>query len=273
MPELPEVETVRNTLKQYVINHRVESVDSYWDNIIVGEVDAFRERIYGQVIHDVKRLGKFLIFELDQDVMISHLRMEGKYFYCDYHDPVEKHTHVCIHLDKGKDLRYHDVRKFGKLQLVDKSNYLEVEPLNRLGKEPFHITVDELYSAFQKTSLPIKTALLDQGMIAGIGNIYANEICFVSKIDPYRKARDLSKEEVALIIEKSIYILNRAIEQGGTSIHTFSSNGITGLFQQQLFVHGKNNQPCQICGSLILKEKINQRGTYYCPTCQEVKKK
>ena len=269
MPELPEVETVRHTLKKYVVGHRIIDCTSHWNNIIVGEVVEFIDRVKNQKIYDVLRMGKYLIFELDDYMMISHLRMEGKYFYCDTSDERNKHSHICFHLDNDKDLRYDDVRKFGKLQLVDKNQYLLLPPLNNLGKEPFDITVDELYNLFQKSSLPIKSALLEQKMIAGIGNIYANEICFAVNINPYKKAKFLTKEEVSLIIEKSIKILSRAIELGGTSIHSFSSGGITGLFQQELQVHGLVGKACVNCGSEILKCKVQQRGTYYCPVCQK----
>jgi len=272
MPELPEVETVRKTLKNRVLDHKIISFDCYWPNIIIGDQKEFAERIIGQTIGDVLRRGKYLLFMLDTDVIISHLRMEGKYYYSSTSKEKEKHTHVIFHLDKDKDLRYYDVRKFGTLQVVDKQEFDTVPPISLLGKEPFDMTAEELYERFKSISLPIKSALLNQKWVAGIGNIYANEICFAAKINPYKKAKDLSIKEIELIVEKSKEILNKAISLGGTTIHSFSNEGITGLFQQELFVHGLKNQKCLLCGDTIVKVKLQQRGTYYCPTCQGVKK-
>lgn len=212
-------------------------------------------------------MGKYLIFILDNDAFVSHLRMEGKYHIVDSQQPITKHTHVSFHLDNGEDLRYLDIRKFGRMRLVDKNHYLEELPLSKLGKEPFDISTDELYDLLHHSSLTIKGTLLNQGIMSGIGNIYANEICFAMHIDPRTKAARLSKKRCDELRRVSIDILNRAIKQGGTTISTFDSNGIHGLFQIELKVHGK--EICSVCGSQIKKIYINQRGTYFCPTCQK----
>ncbi|MEG0276663.1 MAG: DNA-formamidopyrimidine glycosylase [Coprobacillus sp.] len=267
MPELPEVETVRQTLKQFILNEEIESIDVYYDKIIDGDTKEFIECMTHQTIRDIDRVGKYLIFILDHDAFISHLRMEGKYHIVDRDVPRDKHTHVSFHLKSGKDLRYMDTRKFGRIQRVDINHYLELSPLNKLGKEPFYITTEELYTALHKSSLPIKTILLDQSVIAGIGNIYANEICYLMKIDPRSKASRLSKQRVNELREISADVLTRAIAQGGTTIHSFDSNGIHGLFQVQLNVHGQ--KICPSCHQDIKKIMLNQRGTYYCPHCQK----
>lgn len=267
MPELPEVETVRQTLKQFVINEEIVSIEVYYDKIIDGDTKEFIRCMTHQTIRDIDRVGKYLIFILDNEAFISHLRMEGKYHIVDRNVPIDKHTHVCFHLASGKDLRYIDTRKFGRIQRVDIDHYLESKPLKKLGKEPFDITTEELYTSLHKSSLAIKTVLLDQSIMAGIGNIYANEICFLMRIDPRAKASRLSKRRVNQLREVSIDVLQRAIAQGGTTIHSFDSNGIHGLFQVQLNVHGQHI--CPICQKDVKKIMLNQRGTYYCPDCQK----
>ena len=270
MPELPEVETVRQTLKNFVLNQKIENIEIYYQNIVDGDCEEFKHILISQSIIDIKRVGKYLIFELENDNFISHLRMEGKYLYVTRDTPIEKHTHLVFQFENGMDLRYHDTRKFGRLQLVSKTDYINQEPLNKLGKEPFDLSADEFYSSIRYSNLPIKTVLLDQTKIAGLGNIYANEVLFRARIHPLTKASNLSKNKCQLLIHQSIDVLNEAISQGGTTIRSFSSNGIHGLFTQQLNVHGKENEPCPCCEYPIMRKKINGRSAYYCTKCQKI---
>jgi formamidopyrimidine-DNA glycosylase len=266
MPELPEVETVRQTLRQFVLKQKIEGVDVYYDKVIDGDTNTFIQSVTRQTIQEIDRVGKYLIFLLDDVAFVSHLRMEGKYHILDQKSPIDKHTHVVFHLPQ-QDLRYIDTRKFGRIQLVDRYHYKEQLPLSKLGKEPFDISTEELYQAFHQSSLPVKTLLLNQNIMSGIGNIYANEICFLMRIDPRTKANRLSKKRVDELRQISIDVLNRAIAQGGTTIHSFDANGIHGLFQVQLNVHGQ--KVCSQCQSEIKKIMVHQRGTYYCPQCQK----
>jgi formamidopyrimidine-DNA glycosylase len=266
MPELPEVETVRQTLRKFVLHKKIESVDVLYSKIIDGDSEEFINKISNQTINEIDRYGKYLIFILDDYAFLSHLRMEGKYNIVSKDTKISKHTHVIFHF-KDEDLRYIDTRKFGRMKLIDKEHYLEIAPLSLLGKEPFDISVDELYDKFHKSSLPIKSALLDQSIMSGIGNIYANEICFEMRIHPHAKVNRLSKKRVEQLKNVSIDILNRAILQGGTTIHSFDSNGIHGLFQVELNVH--HQEICPICKGKITKEMYKGRGTYYCKNCQK----
>lgn len=266
MPELPEVETVRNTLKQLVIHRKIESIEAIYPKIIEDDLETFINTCTNQTINDIDRLGKFLIFKLDDIAFVSHLRMEGKYHYVDKTEPLNKHDHIIFNLDNGKQLRYSDTRKFGRIKLVSLDNYRNEPPLSKLGPEPFFANADDLYQRFQQCKQPIKNALLDQSILAGIGNIYANEICFALLLDPNAPACNLKKETVAELIKVSCDILNEAIRQGGTTIHSFSANGIDGLFQVKLKVHMQKT--CSICNGPISKIKIKGRGTYYCPHCQ-----
>lgn len=270
MPELPEVETVRQTLRHLVLNRTIENVTVLYPAIVEGDVASFIQAVQGQTIREIDRKGKYLIFILDQIAFLSHLRMEGKYLFEPSSTPIEKHTHLIFQLDQGMDLRYHDVRKFGRLMLVDHDQYLSMEPLAKLAKEPFYLTAAELYAQLKDCHQPIKTALLDQTKIAGLGNIYANEVLFRAAIHPLTKASELSLQKVQLLLDCACAVLSEAITQGGTTIRSFSSNGIHGLFTQQLDVHGRDGEICHRCGYHIIKKKINTRTAYYCPKCQKI---
>jgi len=273
MPELPEVETVVNTLKHLLIGKSFESVDVYWDNIIDHiSVSELKESIKGQRINDITRRGKIIIFCLDDYYLLSHLRMEGKY-YIDSKQVIDKHSHVSFKLDDDSFLIYNDTRKFGKISLV-KKDYLDLHPFFvKLGKEPFVITDKELYEKLQKKMIPIKTALLDQNTMSGLGNIYVDEVLFRCKIHPLTPANKISKVKVKAIIENAIVTLNKAIALGGTTIRSYTSSlGVTGRFQNELLVHTKVGQACPVCGTKIEKIKVGGRGTYLCKKCQKIKK-
>ena len=269
MPELPEVETVRRSLKKLVLNKKILSASVYWSNIIAyPEVKEFEEKIKNQTILDINRYGKWLMFELNDYYLLSHLRMEGKYFIRKTEDPKEKHQHVFFHLDDGTDLRYNDIRKFGKMYLLNKDEVYKVKPLSLLGLEPWDskLTKDYLKEKFHKK--PIKTELLDQSIIVGIGNIYVDEILFLSKINPTKLATKLTNKELENIIINTKKILEEAIESGGTTIKSYtSSEGVHGRFQENLLVHTKDI--CPICKNKIEKIKIGGRTTYYCIKCQK----
>lgn len=273
MPELPEVETVRQTLRNFVLHHTVQNVEVLWPNIVEGEIERFKTVLQGQKLLEIDRKGKYLIFLFDNIAMISHLRMEGKYLYEPSDTPIEKHSHVIFHLDNKMDLRYHDVRKFGRLALVAKEDYLHSLHLAKVGEEPFDLDAATLKALFTNCRQPIKTALLDQSKIAGLGNIYANEVLFRAGIHPLSLACDLSLVRLQKILDTSCEVLNEAIAKGGTTIRSFSSNGIHGLFALELDVYGKENEPCCRCGATIVSQKINQRTAFYCPKCQKLIRK
>ena len=276
MPELPEVETVRQSLRLKIKDKTIKDVNIYYDGIIeYPSVKEFCKKIKGQKINDIDRYGKWLMFVLDDYYLLSHLRMEGKYFIKNNKDKVLKHEHVIFKLDDGNELRYMDVRKFGKMHLIEKNKIKEIGPLVDLGLEPWdkELTVDYLKNIFCKKKLPIKSVLLDQSIIVGIGNIYADEILFLSCINPLKKAMDLNDRELSNIIKYTRLELEDAIRKGGTTIRSYSSvNGIHGLFQQELNVHTKEGEKCPRCGENIIKIKVGGRGTYYCESCQKLTK-
>ncbi|UOQ46177.1 DNA-formamidopyrimidine glycosylase [Halobacillus salinarum] len=273
MPELPEVETVRKTLKQLVINKTIDQITVHWGNIIKRPKDPmdFTRALHGQTIRDMKRKGKFLLFELDDLTLVSHLRMEGKYSVQDSTTEPLKHTHVIFHFTDGTELRYQDVRKFGTMHIFEKGKEGESKPLSLLGPDPFDeaFTLDYFYRKLQKTSRNIKAVLLDQSVIAGLGNIYVDEALYRAKIHPERIAKELTKQEAESIRQSSIHTITDAVAQGGTTIRSYlNGQGQMGMFQQKLMVYGKEHSLCQECGTPIIKLKVSGRGTHVCLTCQ-----
>lgn len=269
MPELPEVETVRRVLQREVKGKKILSASIYWENIIASpKVKEFEEKIQNQVIKNIDRYGKWLMFELSDYYLLSHLRMEGKYFIRDTKDSKEKHQHVIFHLDDGTDLRYNDTRKFGKMYLLDKDEVFNEKPLKDLGLEPWDKNLDADYLKRKMKGKPIKTELLDQSIITGIGNIYADEILFACKINPTLPANTLTQTDYNNIIYNTRKILTEAIENGGTTVKSYTSaEGVHGRFQSHLNVHTKDY--CPKCKGDIIKITVGGRGTYYCANCQK----
>lgn len=273
MPEKPEVITVVNSLKPKLIGKTITNCNVYWDNIIAyPTVDEFKKEIINQKINDIKTRGKFIVMILDDYDLLIHLRMEGKFMFREKNDEITKHEHVEFILDEDVSFRYHDVRKFGKMYLIKKEKINKVKPLSELGLEfdDKNLTKDYLFDKFKNKKLPIKTVLLDQSIITGIGNIYDDEILFMSKISPLRKACDIKTDECDEIIKNTKEVLNEAIKAGGTTIRSFtSSEGVHGLFQHSLKCHGKEGEPCPECGNAFIKIRVGGRGTTYCSHCQK----
>lgn len=277
MPELPEVETVRRTLEHQILNEKIIKVDVYYAGIIQNqEPEEFKKCLIGQSIKRIFRYGKYLFFILDDVTIISHLRMEGKYFIKKEIEQLNPHEHIIFHFISQRTLRYHDTRKFGTMRVVKTTdiNLLLKEPeIAKLGKEANDLTftADELYNALQHKSMTIKQALLDQSIISGLGNIYVDEVCFLSNLSPMMKCTQITKYDCANILNNSKIVLTKAIEAGGTTIRSYTSSlGVTGRFQLNLYVHTKEGKECTKCHSIILKTKVGGRGTYYCPTCQKL---
>lgn len=272
MPELPEVETVRQVLRKNIIGQEIAGIDVHYEKMIHGiGVDEFKKALIGKKIKEIYRLGKYLYFELDDDLyLISHLRMEGKYYLKDSSLPKEKHEHIIFRFNNEMTLRYDDTRKFGVMELRNKDNLFTTHPLSDLGPEAYEVTPMHLANTLKRKA-PIKTLLLDQSIVAGIGNIYADEICFMAQINPNTLGINLTFDDCQRISDASKTVIERAIKAGGTTIRSYTSSlGVTGRFQLELNVHTKVGKPCPKCQTSILKTKIGGRGTYYCPNCQKI---
>jgi len=267
MPELPEVQTVLDTLANQIKDRKIVDIKILYKPIVETDEKTFKNSLINQHFRVFKRRGKYLIFEMDDISLVSHLRMEGKYFILDESTPLSKHDHVIFYLDDGKQLRYNDVRKFGRMELRNKEK--EYRDFHGLGPEPFsdEFCAEYCLNYFKNNKLPIKQVLLDQSFVAGIGNIYADEINYAIKINPKTKASNLTKKDCANIVLHTRKILAKAIEAGGTTIRSYTSSlGVTGRFQLNLNVHTKSE--CPKCKGKIKKIVVGGRGTYYCPNCQ-----
>ncbi len=274
MPELPEVETIKNNLLNIVKNKKIIDVKVLRDSTILNDKIEFINSIKNKTIKDITRIGKFLIFHLDDDVcFLSHLRMEGKYYQFKKEEKDSKYARVVFYFDDDSKLCYDDSRSFGIMKLSNEKNILKEKEIAKLGLEPFDIKdPDYLYQKAKNKNIPIKTFLLDQSVMAGLGNIYVDEVLFKTKIHPLNKPSSLSIDDCKNIIDNSIITLNKAIKAGGSTIKSYHpGKGIDGNFQVQLQVYGKKGQPCPICQHPLRKIRVNGRGTTYCPICQPYK--
>lgn len=276
MPELPEVETVRRVLARTVLHQTITSVTVRYPAIVKGNPDVFVETLLNQTIQSIERKGKYLIFLMNQTIMISHLRMEGRYRYyasLDLMDKENSYLHVWFEFHDGSVLAYEDVRKFGRFELHSRSDWDQGLIQLPLGREPQEFKdANELHERWSHRSIRLKQGLLHQPLIAGIGNIYADEICFRSKLSPWIPLNRLTLADTAFVLHHAQVILQEAIDQGGTTVRSYhSEDGIDGRFQQNLFVYGREGKPCRVCGTPIVKSTLASRGTHFCPNCQSPK--
>ncbi len=272
MPEIAEVETVRNTLKEKIVGKKIKKVTIRYPKIIETDIEEFQKLLPNQTFLDIQRIGKWLIFELDDYALLSHLRMEGKYFLKKETEPYEKHEHIIFTLNDHTDLRYHDTRKFGRMALMKKDEVKKYKAIQKQGIEPLSasLTREYLYKKLKPRQIPMKTLLLDQTIISGLGNIYADEVLFEAKISPWKKGNEITKKDCDNLILASKKVIAKAIEEGGTTIRSYTSSlGVTGRFQQHLQVHKRENEECYNCHSKIRRDKIGGRSSYYCPKCQK----
>ncbi|MGI6225538.1 MAG: DNA-formamidopyrimidine glycosylase [Peptococcales bacterium] len=279
MPELPEVETVRRTLEPKLLGKKIIDVEVNLPKLIkipAGDAQAFRSILMGQKFLETRRRGKYLLFVLDNDyVLVVHLRMTGRLLYVNKEEPVVKHTHLFFFLDDGNELRFHDTRQFGLIYLVPKGSLHLINGLKTLGPEP--LSDDFTFACFEESlkgkKQRVKAFLLDQRCVAGIGNIYADEILFQAGIHPDETVDNLTQND-----KNSLWIaikdrLQKGVEHRGTSIKDYVDGfGNTGTFQHELRVYGKAGQPCFKCGALIERIKVAGRTTAYCPQCQKRRK-
>lgn len=290
MPELPEVETVRKVLSLWCKDQIIKQVYVYYPRVLENsDEQSLNTLICGKKIIDMKRRGKFLVFDLGDYVLLSHLRMEGKWHYGFFKgksglegyefDPLtkenskeDKHVHFVMELENGQILMYHDVRKFGRIGVYNKENYETTSPLQKLGKEPFDnsLNANELMNKFKTCKMGLKQMLLSQEYIVGVGNIYADEICFKMGLLPTTPVKDLTMEQCDKLIKETIIVLNKAIELGGSTIKSYhAANNVDGKFQNELLAYGREGKPCIRCNTPLHKTFLNGRGTTYCPSCQK----
>jgi len=273
MPELPEVESIKRTLAKNVLGKRIADAKVIWPSAVISVPGKnFIELIKNRTIEDLGRRGKYLLLHLDNNYsLIVHFRMTGRLIYYKEKGAVDKHTHVVFYLEQG-ELHYSDIRKFGRIQVVSTPNIHAVPFLAKLGPEPLDETFNFIVLGQQlaKKRGNIKAALLDQTVLAGLGNIYTDEALFKAGILPQRNVESLKVSEIILLYDSICEVLKEGIKAGGTSFRDYrDADGNKGLFQESLMVYGRAGQDCKICGQKLSKVKVAGRTTVYCPGCQK----
>jgi len=274
MPELPEVETVRRTLEQLVVGKTIEDVTVQLPRIVrlPDDVELFRTHLRGAEITEIGRRGKFLKIVCPPWVLVSHLRMEGKYRVASQEEPLEKHTHVIFHFTDGTELRYRDVRQFGTMHLFEKGTEETQNPLKKLGPEPLsdEFTLEWFKEQIVKKRSKVKAVLLNQEFLTGLGNIYVDESLFAAGIHPERLASSLQEEEIERLFASIRETLSEAVKLGGSSVRSYlNGQGEMGMFQLKIQVYGRKNEPCPRCGQPIERLVVAGRGTHVCSQCQK----
>ena len=276
MPEMPEVETVRRTLLPLIKGKTIKEVTVWYPKIITGDAKEFKQQLVGKKITTIDRYAKYLLIRLSGNLtVVSHLRMEGKYRLVKINTKKDKHDHVQIVFSDNSALRYNDVRKFGRMQLIKTGTEKEKTGISKLGAEPNSatFTVSYLQNGLARKKKNIKNTLLDQSIVAGLGNIYVDEVLWETKIHPLSQANTIPTKKVAQLHDNINSLIELAIAERGTTIHTYlDANGKTGGFQKMLQVYGHKGEPCVRCGTPLEKIKVNGRGTTFCPKCQVIYK-
>ncbi len=275
MPELPEVEVVRRGLLGHLPGRSITSFYSNGKKLrIPVPAEEIKARLIGARIVDVTRRAKYLLIHFDNRVLlILHLGMTGNLGLFHHGSKPDIHHHLRWGLDNGYELRYHDVRRFGSVRIVDAEQVhsLEQTIFGTTGPEPFSAAFDGryLYDLARNKSQPVKNFIMDSRVVAGVGNIYANESLFSAGIRPARKAGAISEKRYSLLVEEIRNVLTRAIDCGGSTISDFiDTGGVSGYFQMHFNVYGKRDLACPTCSTPIRHQKLGGRASFFCSHCQ-----
>jgi len=273
VPELPEVETVRLSLAPHLVGHRVVEVEARRIRLREGiEPVSWRERLQGTRILALERRGKYLLAHAEGAVALFHLGMSGRMVLRRPEEPRDPHTHLVLRMDHGLEVRFIDPRRFG-VAVVLRPEALDGHPgFRRLGAEPLSDGMhDVLRQAAARSRAPIRSVLLDQTVLAGLGNIYANEALARAGISPLRRARAISARRIGVLAGAVRQVLEEALEAGGTTLRDggfVNASGDAGYFAVRLLVYGREGEPCVSCGAPIRRRVLTGRSVFYCPKCQ-----
>lgn len=281
MPELPEVETVRRGLNKLTLAQEIRGGDVLLQRSIAHplSVDDFLVPLKHATITSWQRRGKYLLAQLNKldgseaGWLGVHLRMTGQLLWLNQNEPLQKHARVRLFFADGKELRFVDIRTFGKMWQVPAGEAPEkiITGLKRLGPEPFssEFSTQYLVNKLQNRQISIKTALLDQALVAGVGNIYADEALFLAGVMPKTPCATLQLEQVEILRTAIIQVLQKGIDSGGTSFSNFLNVlGVNGNYAGLAWVYGRRGQPCRVCGTPIERLKLGGRSAHFCPSCQ-----
>ena len=271
MPELPEVETIRRDLAGEIVGATIMGITSSWPKKVLPSLEQIQEHTVGKEIVSVSRVGKVLSIDLDDaSHLLIHLKLSGQVLLRPAgtdDDPYVRHT---IFLSGGREIRFADMRKFGYVRLVDEDEWHEF--CTGFGPEPAPSdeVITHLMEVIERRRVAIKSILLEQTVLAGVGNIYANDALFLSRIHPARPGHSLSRDEAALLLESLEAVLTEGLRLRGASDNTYrDARGQKGGYQDHFKVYGRTGEPClHGCGTLIQYEKVGGRGTFFCNTCQ-----
>jgi formamidopyrimidine-DNA glycosylase len=283
MPELPEVETIRLGLQQYLVGHKIIGIDVRLPRIFSGEI----KKIIGAKVIAVRRLGKGLLIDLDNGYSIAvHVKMTGQLLYrrvsrvssvprvprakVNVDELPDKYTHIILSLDNNATLFYRDMRQFGWIKILSAQDAQDLPFFKSLGPEPLKdLTLEKFKAIILSNKTNIKVLLMDQKKISGIGNIYANDALFIAGIDPRRYSASLSQEEQLKLFKAVEQVLNKGIKAGGASERDYvDALGGKGNYQNFFQVYNKRGKQCKNCGAIIEKISLGGRGTFFCPACQ-----
>lgn len=268
MPELPEVETVVRGLRAPLVGRTLVGVWTDWPKAVRPHaLDEFAARLVGQTVRAVNRRAKYILCQLDHDLLAIHLKMTGRLYVSDAPESGDRWVHVRFALDNGQYLHFSDARRFGRVYLA--ATVDEFAP--GLGPEPLEdtFTPDVLRDRLARRQRVLKALLLDQAFLAGVGNIYADEALFRAGLHPQRAANTLTDDETRRLYDSIRAALHTGIQHEGASVNWYRKpDGTAGKSQEHFLVYGRDGQPCAHCGQLIVKIRVAQRGTHYCPNCQ-----
>ena len=273
MPELPEVETIVADLRPHLVGRTIIRCELSFPTIVRHpEPEEFIDGVVGMRLESVRRRGKYILMRLaDEVLLVVHLGMTGQLRLVDAVTPLENHTHAVFFLDDGRQLRYRDTRRFGRLLLGSEQELIAAKKLPRLGPEPIDpdFAADELYRRLRKRRTALKAVLLDQTAIAGVGNIYADESLHRARLRPDRMASRVSKQSARRLHESLRESLEAAIRNRGSSVDTYRDAwGEIGGQQEKLLVYGRAGEPCFTCGRPLSTIRIAGRSTVFCRHCQ-----
>lgn len=265
MPELPEVETIVRRMRPEIIGRSITAVDLRWARTLASPEPAhFNRNIIGQSVESVNRRAKYIVVQLSVDTLIIHLRMSGDILFRDADAPVEKHDRLLLQLSDEKTLAFNDMRKFGRVWFTPTPQ----DVLGKLGPEPLDdaFTADDLFERITSHKRQLKPLLLDQSVIAGLGNIYTDEALHLAGLHPLAKSDTIKRKQAENLWRSIRQVLEDGIRRNGTSIDWIYRGGQN---QNYLHVYGRKNEPCLQCGTPIRKIVVGQRGTHFCPQCQK----
>ena len=269
MPELPEVETALRGVSPYLKDYMIEKIEVRQPKLRWA-VSPELATLHQVKILDLTRRAKYLIIHTEKGYIIGHLGMSGTVRIVPHDSPIDKHDHLDIVLNNGRLLRYNDPRRFGAWLWTEKLD--EFHLFLKLGPEPLseEFNADYLFKKSRKKTTALKTFLMDNAVVVGVGNIYTNESLFLSGLHPLKLAANLTRKQCERLVDTIKSVLAKAIEQGGTTLKDFlQPDGRPGYFAQELLVYGNKGKPCPTCGTKIESLVIGQRNSFYCPMCQK----